>query len=77
MANFKTQPMTHKSLMCYHYKFVVISKLQAFLLQNNLCFTKNSHILQNLKLKIIGHTGKKQGWDRPIKTNVTSQQKHK
>lgn len=66
MAKFKAQHMTQK-LMCYHYKFVFLSKLQAFLLlQNNLCFNKNSHILQNPKLKIIGHIGKKQGWSRPV-----------
>lgn len=49
--------MTNK-ITCHHYTFVVLSKLQAFLLYHNLCFTKNPHILQSQKLKIIGHIGK-------------------
>lgn len=51
MAKSKVQPMKHK-LMCHHYKFVVPSKIQAFLLKQNLCFTKNPHIPQNSKLEI-------------------------
>lgn len=49
----------------HHYKFIAFSKLQAFLLKQNLCFTENHHILQNTKLKIIRLIRNK-GWGKPM-----------